>query len=94
MRVTVPSPWSSGCPSDSSSVKRTRVPGGCDDLVKMKMRSSLRNREYLVTKVVEVGAADDDPQHDHRLQCRVVGVHERRRSYQLLALGYEPLAPT
>ena len=45
MRVTVPSPVISGCPSASSSVKRTRVPGGCDDLVKMKMRSSLMNRE-------------------------------------------------
>ena len=51
MRVTVPSPKMSGCPSASSSVKRTRVPAGCDDLVKMKMRSSLMNREYLLTKV-------------------------------------------
>ena len=61
----------------SSSVKRTRVPAGFDDLVKMKMRSSLTHRQYLLTKVGEIGAANDDPQHDDRLQRGVVGAHGR-----------------
>ncbi len=50
-RTTVPSPVKSGRPSASSSVKRTRVPGSCDDLVKMKIRSSLMKRLYLATNV-------------------------------------------
>ena len=44
-RVTVPLPAMSCSPFDRWRLKRTRVPGGCGDLVKMKMRSPSRWRE-------------------------------------------------